>query len=90
VATSPGRSGRTVVGIERAQPVGGQESEATGAAVRRFRLASSRIAVALAVLNCAVRRASVPQYAVTRQNVLANAEKPALGLIFGSVDSRVC
>jgi len=66
--------------------VGGQESEATGAAARRFRLASPVIAAALAVLVVLLAGASVPLYAVTHQNVLANgAESIALALIFGSV-----
>ncbi len=72
--------------MERAQPVGGQGSEAAGAAVRRFRPASPVIAAALAVLVVLLAGASVPLYVVTHQNVLANgAENIALALIFGSV-----
>jgi hypothetical protein len=66
--------------------VGGQESEAAGAAARRFRLASPVTAAALAVLVVLLAGASVPLYVVTHQNVLANGgENIALGLIFGSV-----
>lgn len=70
----------------RAQPAGGQESVATRAAARRFRLASPRIAAALAVLVVLLAGASVPLYAVTHQDVLANGgENIALAVIFGSV-----
>lgn len=53
---------------------------------RRFRLASPVTAGALAVLVLLLAGASVPLYAVTRQNVLANGvENIALAVIFGSV-----
>ena len=66
--------------------MGGQESEATGAAARRLRLASPVTAAALAVLVVLLAGASVPLYAVTHQNVLANGgESIALAVIFGSV-----
>ena len=72
--------------MERAQPAGGQASVATHAAARRFRLASPRTAAALAVLVVLLAGASVPLYAVTHQDVLANGgENIALAVIFGSV-----
>jgi hypothetical protein len=72
--------------MERAQPAAGQESVAARAAARCFRLASPRIAAALAVLVVLLAGASVPLYAVTHQDVLANGgENIALAVIFGSV-----
>ena len=66
--------------------MGGQESEVTRAAARRFRLASARTAAALAVLVVLLAGTSVPLYAVTHQDVLANGgENIVLAVIFGSV-----
>jgi hypothetical protein len=72
--------------VEEAQPTGGQAPVTTQLTGRRFRLASPVTAGALAVLMLLLAGASVPLYALTRQDVLAHGlESVALAVIFGSV-----